>query len=144
MLQRFVACMLLILSSVQPLSDSPKPILPTPKKKIVQKQPAEVWYDGQVTTYAKYFEGRRMACGRIFRHSGHDIACRGGILGRRVELRYGKNGRSVCVISDRGRLPFHQPSCWQFDVPKQVARELGLYSLKNGKTDRKIRWRYIE
>ncbi len=148
MIQRTVACLLVFLSSVQPLSQSPP--VPVVKKVMRVSHPEPKaqqgcqWYRGQVTTYAKCFEGRRMACGRIFRHSGHDIACRGGIIGRKIEIRYGKNGRSICVISDRGGLPLHKPNCWQFDVSKRVARDLGLYRVHRGKTDRTIRWRYIK
>ncbi len=142
MILRAVGCILLLLSNIQPLAESPPPPVQYEQKKVVVEEPK--WNRGQVTTYADFFEGRRMACGRIFRHAGHDIACRKGDFGRKVELRYGKNGRSVCIISDRGRLPLHQPDCWQFDVPQQVARELGLYRIVDGKTDRIIRWRYIE
>lgn len=111
----------------------------------VEAKPSPVkWHSGSVTTYAQKFEGRKMASGRVFRHSGRYIACRGGRLGQRVELRYGKNGKSICVIEDRGNLPLHRNGCWQFDVSRQVANDLGLYKLKNGRTDRIIKWRQIK
>lgn len=142
-------CWVLLICSSQHTANErhfePRPTKPKPATVNVAPAPkAEVWYRGQVTTYARKFEGRPMSCGRIFRHSGHDVACRGGKLGRRIEIRYGKNGRAVCTIADRGGLPFHREECWQFDVSRQVALELGLYRITHGRTDREVRWRYLD
>lgn len=101
------------------------------------------WNPGQVTTYAKSFEGQKMTSGLRFSHAKRYAACRRGQLGRIIELRYGKNGRSICIIGDRGGLPLHRENCWQFDVSRTVAKELGLYRVVNGRTDRNIRWRYL-
>jgi hypothetical protein len=98
------------------------------------------WNQAVITTYAKKFEGRRMANGRIFHHKYRYLACRGGSLGSIIELRYGRTGRSVAVLADRGTLRMHKPSRWQFDVSKAVAKDLGLYNRKDG---RMIRWKYI-
>ena len=140
---RLVAIAILIVFSPAEISDShiEKPI---PKPEPVKVAKSEEWNIGKVTVYANYFEGRTMANGRTFRHRDHVVACRGGKLGRKIEIRYGVNGKSTAIISDRGGLPLHQEDEWQFDVTKQVARELGLYRIdKNGKTDRTIKWRYI-
>ena len=145
-----VLCWLMLTSSAQQLGTEghfkPRPTEPKPLTVKVKPapKPIEVWHKGQVTTYAQKFDGRPMANGRIFRHAGHDVACRGGKLGRRIEIRYGKNGRAVCTVSDRGRLPLHEGNCWQFDVPRQVALELGLYRINHGRTDREVRWRYLD
>lgn len=101
------------------------------------------WNYGVITTYSPCFDGRKTASGRIFKHRGRLVASRGGSFGQRVELRYGKNGRSVVIIADRGRLPLHSSKHWQFDVSQRVAKELGLYRLRKGKTDRRIRWRFV-
>ena len=85
-----------------------------------------------------------MANGKRFSHRDRVVACRGGKFGRRVEMRYGKNGKSVCTISDRGGLPLHKPNCWQFDLTQTVAKDLGLYRVVKGKTDRKVKWRYVK
>jgi hypothetical protein len=100
-----------------------------------------VWHVGCATQYARCFEGRRMANGVVFRHSGGYVACRGGALGRVVELRYGRHGRCIVTIGDRGRLPMHRPGRWQFDVGEGVARKLGLYNDRDG---RKVRWRFVD
>jgi rare lipoprotein A (peptidoglycan hydrolase) len=122
-----------------------KPVIVAKKHQSPKKAAKPVfWHSGSVTTYAQKFEGRKMASGRVFRHSGRYIACRGGRLGQRVELRYGKNGKSICVIADRGNLPLHKNGCWQFDVSRQVAKDLGLYRVVNGRTDRIIKWRVIK
>jgi len=121
-----------------------KPVIVVKKHQSPKKAGKPVlWHSGSVTTYAQKFEGRKMASGRVFRHSARYIACRGGRLGTKVELRYGKNGKAVCVIADRGNLPLHRNECWQFDVSRQVAKDLGLYKLKNGRTDRIIKWRVV-
>jgi rare lipoprotein A len=104
----------------------------------------DVWHTGQVTTYAAKFEGRRCADGSRFSHKRLIVACRGGSFGRRIELRYGKNGRAIVKIADRGRLPMHRSNKWQFDTTKAVAKKLGLYRIHRGKTDRTVKWRYIE
>ena len=101
------------------------------------------WKPGVITTYHKSFEGSRMTNGRRFSHRGHDVACRGGKLGQRFELRYGKRGKTFVTLSDRGGLPLHQKNRWQFDVSRQAAKELGLYRIVHGKTDRQIRWRLL-
>jgi rare lipoprotein A (peptidoglycan hydrolase) len=126
-------------TQLEPKQRKPRPVI---AKKITKMVPV-AWKIGQVTTYAKKFEGRPMASGPLFSHKKHYVACRGGQFGRRIEIRYGKNGRAICIIADRGGLPLHQPNCWQFDVSKRVARELGLYKVVHGKTDRHVRWRYI-
>jgi rare lipoprotein A (peptidoglycan hydrolase) len=101
------------------------------------------WKPGVVTTYAGFFEGRRTASGRIFRHSRNLAACRGGIrYGTRVELRYGRH-TAVVVIADTGRLPLTRKGRPQFDLSRATAKRLGLYRLVNGHTDRQIRWRVI-
>jgi len=97
-----------------------------------------------VTTYSNKFEGRKMANGKVFRHRDRVLACRGGNLGRQIELRYGRNGQSTCTLSDRGRLPLHRRNRWQFDVSQSVAKDLGLYRVVNGKPDRKVYWRYVD
>lgn len=120
---------------------TPRPSLQQTEEK--DKEPH--WNTGTVTVYADYFEGRPMANGKTFRHRDRVVACRGGQLNRKVEIRYGQNGKSTVVVCDRGRLPLHREDCWQFDVTKTVARDLGLYRLtKDGRTDRKISWRYVD
>ena len=130
---------LLILNHHGLLAEIPRKTKPI----AVAVSPKVHWNMAVVTTYANKFEGRRMANGRTFRHRDRVVACRGGSFGRRIELRYGRNGRSVCVISDRGRLPLHQRSRWQFDTSRAVAKDLGLYRIVGGKTDRVVKWRYI-
>lgn len=140
-----VACLLGSTTSISK-EKIQKPVIVAKKHQgIVKAKTIPVkWHSGSVTTYAQKFEGRKMASGRVFRHSARYIACRGGRLGTKVELRYGKNGKAVCVIADRGNLPLHRNECWQFDVSRQVAKDLGLYKLKNGRTDRIIKWRQIK
>lgn len=106
-------------------------------------QTAVKWNYGVITTYSPCFDGRKTASGRIFRHRGHLVASRSGSFGQRVELRYGRNGRSIVMIADRGRLPLHSSKHWQFDVSQRVAKELGLYRLTKGQTDRRVRWRFV-
>lgn len=118
-----------------------KPVTVVKKHQQGKKQS---YFPGSVTVYAQKFEGRKMASGRVFRHSGRYIACRGGRLGTKVELRYGKRGKSICVINDRGNLPLHTNKCWQFDVSRQVAKDLGLYKVVKGRTDRIVKWRVIK
>lgn len=98
------------------------------------------WHTGVVTTYAQRFEGRHMANTNVFRHRNRTVASRGGTLGSWIELRYGKNGRSIVKLTDRGHLPLHTSRRPQFDVSRKVAQDLGLYSPKYG---RSIRWRYV-
>ena len=102
------------------------------------------WNSGKITTYAHYFEGRQCADGSRFSHRRYVVACRRGNFGRRIAIRYGKNGYCEVTLVDRGRLPFHSDSCWQFDTTRAVARKLGLYRIVKGETDRKILWRYID
>lgn len=128
--------------------EQPKEVIKPAVVEQPKKAPAPVvesgWNTAVVTTYANKFEGRTMANGKVFHHSDRVIACRCGSLGDRVEIRYGKNGRSTCILSDRGGLPLHRHGRWQFDVSKAVARDLGLYRIVNGKTDRVVRWRYVK
>ena len=98
------------------------------------------WHTAVVTTYANKFENKPMADGRRFHHKDHVAACRAGKLGSKIELCYGKTGRSVVELTDRGSLPLHRPYRWQFDVSRKVARELGLYDRRLGRT---VRWRYV-
>jgi len=114
---------------------SPKPH--TRKAKVIH------WNTAVVTVYANKFEGRRMANGKVFWHRDRVVACRAGSLGRKIELCYGRNGKSVCIVSDRGRLPLHQRGRWQFDTSRAVAKDLGLYRIVEGKTDRVVKWRYV-
>lgn len=105
---------------------------------------ADSWQTGKITTYARIFEGRRCANGSRFSHRRYVVACRRGNFGRRIAIRYGKNGYCEVTLVDRGRLPLHSDSCWQFDTTHAVARKLGLYKIVNGKTDRNISWRFID
>lgn len=105
---------------------------------------ASNWHAGSVTTYANKFEGRKTSSGRIFRHKELMVACKRGKLGSRIELRYGKRARVIATICDRGGLPLHSDSKWQFDVSKAVARKLGLYRLVKGQTDRTVYWRFLD
>ena len=124
--------------SVQPESRK----VAKPVRKPVAK--SDGWKAGCVTTYSQKFEGRKCASGVVFRHSNRDIACKVGKFGTMIELRYGRNGRSICRLSDRGGLPLHRTHRPQFDVSRKVARELGLYrKTPNGKTDRNVRWRFL-
>ena len=111
-----------------------------PVTKVKVAQPQEHWNTAVVTTYANKFEGRRMANGKVFSHSKNVIACKQGKFGSVVEIRYGKNGKSVGVISDRGGLPLHRRNRWQFDLSRHMARELGLY----GRSGRVVQWRYVK
>lgn len=116
---------------------------PTPGHPVKQHHvaaPTPRWNNAVITVYAQKFEGRRMANGQIFRHRNQTVACRGGTLGSWIELRYGCRGRSICKLTDRGRLPMHTAGRPQFDVSRGVARDLGLYDQRYG---RSIRWRYI-
>jgi rare lipoprotein A (peptidoglycan hydrolase) len=141
--KRLVAMAMLIIISPTQLAETSVRV--TPPKPVVKKvsQPVK-WRYGSVTVYADCFEDRTMANGKTFHHRDHVVACRGGQLGQRVEIRYGRNGRTVATICDRGRLPLHRQGQWQFDVTKHIARDLGLYRIKAGKTDRTIKWRYIK
>lgn len=112
----------------------------TPRHKVTASTSKQVWRPAVITVYAQKFEGRRMANGQVFRHRNQTVACRGGTLGSWIELRYGCRGRSICKLTDRGRLPMHTASRPQFDVSRGVARDLGLYDQRYG---RSIRWRYI-
>jgi hypothetical protein len=98
------------------------------------------WKPGVITTYAARFDGRRTASGEVFRHSGYTVACNALPLRTRVEIRYGRNGRAVVRVTDTGKLPLHRANRPQFDVSRAVARSLGLYSPKYGRT---IRWRVL-
>jgi hypothetical protein len=99
------------------------------------------WRTAVVTTYADKFEGRPMANRRRFHQKNHVAACRAGRLGSRIELCYGRAGRSVVELTDRGSLPLHNPRRWQFDVSRRVAKDLGLYDRRYG---RNVRWRYLK
>ena len=103
-------------------------------------KPKPVWHTAVVTTYANKFQNKLMADGRRFHHKDHVAACRAGKLGSKIELRYGKTGRSVVELTDRGSLPLHRRNMWQFDVSYRTARELGLYDRKLGRT---VKWRYV-
>ena len=103
-------------------------------------KPKPVWHTAVVTAYANKFENKPMADGRRFHHKDHVAACRAGKLGSKIELRYGKTGRSVVELTDRGSLPLHRRNMWQFDVSRRVARELGLYNRKLGRT---VKWRFV-
>jgi len=105
---------------------------------------ADSWQPGKITTYARMFEGRQCANGSRFSHGRYVVACRRGSFGRRIAIRYGKNGYCEVTIVDRGRLPLHSDSCWQFDTTRAVARKLGLYRIVKGDTDRNISWRFID
>lgn len=100
---------------------------------------ADTWRPGVATVYHDKFEGRRTASGERFTHRGHTAASRGIARGSWIELRYGKNGRSIVKVNDTGKLYLDRPGRPQFDLTKKVARELGLYNPKYG---RNIRWRY--
>ena len=148
---RFAAS-LLVLASVffaTPIAPAVKPAKKPISKPVVAKVAKPVvksdgWKAGCVTTYAQKFDGRRMAGGKIFRHSGRHIASRCGKFGDRLELRYGRNGKAIVIIGDRGGLPLHRKNRPQFDVSRKVATELGLYRITNGKTDRNVRWRVVQ
>jgi hypothetical protein len=120
-------------------------LVPVPKSKIDRGNsgPQVRWKTGVVTTYSRCFEGKEMAwSGHIFSHRGRYIASRCGSFGRKIQLSYGKNGRSIAIIGDRGGLPLDDPKhgVRQFDVSFRVARELGLYSPRYG---RKVKWRFL-
>ncbi len=89
------------------------------------------WRPCSFTTYANHFEGRRTASGARFSHGSRYVACRLGEFRTIVRFRYkSENGNwheSRGILADRGGLPLHRKNCPQYDVPKLVARELGLY-----------------
>jgi hypothetical protein len=105
---------------------------------------ADTWRSGRITVYSKKFEGKKCANGSRFSHRLPIVACKSGKLGSKVEIRYGRKGRAIVTLTDRGGLPLHKKNAWQFDTTRYVAKKLGLYRLRNGKTDRSIRWRFIE
>jgi hypothetical protein len=102
------------------------------------------WHVGSITTYSKEFEGRKCANRSKFSHRHSTVACRNGKLNSTIEIRYGRNGRAIVTLTDRGRLPLHRKKAWQFDTTRHVAKKLGLYRLRHGKPDRRIRWRFIK
>ena len=107
--------------------------------------PKPVWHTGWATVYAQHFEGRPTAWGPRFKHSGRLLASRKIPFGHKIEIRYGKNGRTICTSADRlapGRDPVSRGA--HFDLPRQAARELGLYAYdKHGRQIRAIRWRLL-
>jgi hypothetical protein len=96
------------------------------------------WKPGVVTVYHQRFEGRRTASGERFSHKGMTVACKSMPFGTRLELRYGRNGRAIARVTDRGALPLHRRGIPQFDTTTAVARKLGLYNRQCG---RRVRWR---
>jgi rare lipoprotein A (peptidoglycan hydrolase) len=95
------------------------------------------WRAGIITVYHNKFEGRRCADGSIFSHKKNQVAMNGIKLGSILEVKYG--GRMVkVVVRDRGT----RYGC--LDVSRGIVKRLGLYRLKNGKTDRQIYWRKIK
>ena len=92
--------------------------------------PGEGWTKCVYTVYADKFEGRETASGKVFRHAGRTVASRGGKFGDRITLTYFGTKRwhtSSVTLNDRGKLPLHRADRRQYDVSKQVAKDLGLY-----------------
>lgn len=98
---------------------------------------------GVVTTYSRKFEGRRMASGVRFSHSKHYVASRCFKFGTKIRMYYGRHS-SLVTVMDRGGLPLHRPNRVQFDLPQKVAKELGLYRVVKGKTDRTIKYEIVK
>ncbi|NCB02926.1 MAG: hypothetical protein EOM67_12270, partial [Spirochaetia bacterium] len=96
-----------------------------------------------VTTYARKFEGRKMASGLRFSHNSHYVASRCFAFGTKIRMHYGRHSTTVTVM-DRGGLPLHRPNRVQFDLPQKVAKELGLYKVIRGKTDRVIHYEIVK
>jgi hypothetical protein len=138
------ACGLLKVNVIPAKKVAAKPLTSVVVKTPPKKSVVEKWNTGVVTVYADKFEGRTMANGKRFHHNHRVLACRKGSFRQKIEIQYGKNGKTICVLSDRGRLPLHKPNRWQFDLTKAAAKDLGLYRIVNGKTDRVVRWRYIK
>lgn len=107
---------------------------------------SQSWQDCRLTTYHKCFEGRPTKSGEVFRHAGLTAACRSLPLGSKVTLRYrqpsGRWAEVDVVVNDRGRLPLHRDSNYQFDVTREAATRLGLY--RRGPDYRSASWRLVD
>ena len=129
-----------IKTTIKPQQHITKKIKPAAKltKKVTTKM-----YRGVVTTYSRKFEGRLMASGKRFSHSKHYVASRCFKFGTKIRIFYGRRYSDVEVM-DRGSLPLHKPNRVQFDLPQKVAKELGLYKVVKGKTDRTIHYKILK
>lgn len=90
---------------------------------------------GLASFYADRFEGRRMASGPRFHHSGTDCAHRTLRFGTVVRVTRASNGKSaICTVRDRG--PFRSGRI--IDLPKSIARKLGMIGAGVARVNLKI------
>lgn len=113
------------------------------KPKRVVTQPT--WKQCSFTVYGNQFEGRPTSSGRRFSHTSRYVACRYGRLGTVIVFRYrSDNGnwhQSRGIIADRGRLGWHRRNRPQYDLPRLIAQELGLY--RKGRNARNGEYQYV-
>lgn len=135
-------CLILLPLPTAAPGRAPSPTV-TPVKKT---ETCSEWKPCKFTTYANHFEGRKTASGARFSHQSRYVACRTGAFRTIVRFRYrSDNGNwheSRGILADRGGLPLHRKDCPQYDVPKLVARELGLY--RRGGNPRVGEYQYVQ
>ena len=98
------------------------PVAPPPGKRIVEDASGRNQV-GKASVYAGHFQGRRMADGARFRHTGTAAASRSLPLGTVAKVKNLETGKTATVtVEDHG--PFAQGRA--LDVSKATANQLGI------------------